>query len=64
MPFLRTIVPNTCGVVQILDKLRQDFFLAMKQDKKGMPSGKMETSDHRKKQGGLGIKNLKNLSKA
>ena len=35
---------------------------ARKQEKKGIPSGKMESYDYGKKQGGLGFKSLKNQS--
>jgi len=47
--YMLTLFPIPAGVVQRLDKLRRDFFLARKQEKKGIPSGKMESYDHGKK---------------
>lgn len=62
--YMLTLFPIPAGVVMRLDKLRRNFFCKEKR-KVRIPSSKMESSNHRKKkQGGLGIRNLKNHRKA
>lgn len=62
--YMLTLFPIPAGVVQRLDKLRRDFFWQGNKKRKGYHLVKWKVMITGKKQGGLGIKNLKNQSKA
>ncbi|KAG5577621.1 hypothetical protein H5410_057755 [Solanum commersonii] len=61
--YMLTLFPIPAGVVQRLDKLRRDFFWLGNKKRKVYHLVKWKVMITGKKQGGLGIKNLKNQSK-
>ncbi|WMV19021.1 hypothetical protein MTR67_012406 [Solanum verrucosum] len=62
--YMLTLFPIPAGVVQRLDKLRRGFLWQGNKKRKGYHLVKWKVMITGKKQGGLGIKNLKNQSKA
>ena len=62
--YMLTLFPIPAGVVQKLDKIRRTFFWQGNNTRKGYHLVKWKELISSKKQGGLGIKNLKNQSKA
>ncbi|WMV24696.1 hypothetical protein MTR67_018081 [Solanum verrucosum] len=62
--YMLTLFPIQPGAVQRLDQIRRSFFWQGNNTKKGYHLVKWKELISSKKQGGLGIKNLKNQSKA